>query len=75
MTYLSLLNAVDNDIITTKEVAEHFRIKEKAACYLALNYLVSKGKILGFKFDGSWRFKKDKIRDWIEKQGNKDIKK
>ncbi len=60
---------MENDIITIKEVADYLRIKEKTAYYL-----VSKGEIPGFKVGGSWRFKKDEIRDWIEKQGNKGVK-
>jgi excisionase family DNA binding protein len=54
---------MSDDILTIKEVAEYLKIKEKTAYALA-----AKGEIPGFKVGGSWRFDKDDIQQWIEKQ-------
>ena len=54
---------MSDDIITIKEVAEYLKIKEKTAYALA-----AKGEIPGFKVGGSWRFDKNDIQQWIEKQ-------
>ena len=59
-----------SDIMTIQEVCEYLKLNEKTAYRLA-----AEGKIPGFKVGGSWRFKRDEMRDQIEKQGNKDIKK
>lgn len=56
---------MSDDIITIKEVAEYLKIKEKTAYALA-----AKGEIPGFKVGGSWRFDKNDIQQWIEKQKN-----
>ncbi|MFT6779106.1 MAG: excisionase family DNA binding protein [Paraglaciecola sp.] len=52
-----------DDILTLKEVASYLKLAEKTAYRLA-----AKGKLLGFKVGGSWRFKKLDIEDWIESQ-------
>lgn len=56
---------MNSDILTIKEVAEYLKIKEKTAYALA-----AKGEIPGFKVGGSWRFDKNDIQQWIEKQKN-----
>lgn len=58
-----------DEIMTLKEVAEYLRLAEKTAYRLA-----AEGKLPGFKVGGSWRFKKEDIESWIErnKTGQKD---
>lgn len=51
------------EIMTLKEVAEYLKLAEKTAYRLA-----AEGKIPGFKVGGSWRFRKDVIENWIDKQ-------
>ncbi|MDX2073595.1 MAG: helix-turn-helix domain-containing protein [Alphaproteobacteria bacterium] len=53
-----------DDIITIREVADYLKIAEKTAYKLVLE-----GIIPGFKVGGSWRFKRDEIAKWVEKQG------
>lgn len=59
---------MNNKIMTIKEVAEYLKIKEATAYALA-----AKGEIPGFKVGGSWRFDREDIEQWIEKQ--KSVKK
>jgi excisionase family DNA binding protein len=56
---------MDDQILTLKEVAAYLKLAEKTAYRLA-----SEGKLPGFKVGGSWRFKKDDLEQWIEKQKN-----
>jgi len=58
-----------DEILTLKEVAEYLKLAEKTAYRLA-----AEGKLPGFKVGGSWRFKKEDIESWIErnKTGQKD---
>ncbi|SFQ06291.1 transcriptional regulator, AlpA family [Pseudomonas sp. NFPP07] len=51
------------EIMTLKEVAEYLKLAEKTAYRL-----VAEGKIPGFKVGGSWRFKKEAIESWIDRQ-------
>ena len=51
-----------DEILTLKEVAEHLRLAEKTAYRLA-----AEGELPGFKVGGSWRFTKEYINRWIEK--------
>lgn len=51
------------EIMTLKEVAKYLKLAEKTAYRLA-----AEGKIPGFKVGGSWRFRKDVIENWIDKQ-------
>ncbi|WP_277593289.1 methylation-associated defense system helix-turn-helix domain-containing protein MAD1 [Pseudomonas chlororaphis] len=51
------------EIMTLKEVAEYLKLAEKTAYRLA-----AEGKIPGFKVGGSWRFKKEAIASWIDRQ-------
>jgi excisionase family DNA binding protein len=52
-----------DQILTLKEVAAYLKLAEKTAYRL-----VSEGKLPGFKVGGSWRFKREDIEVWIEKQ-------
>ena len=54
---------MESDILTIREVAEYLKLNEKTAYRFA-----SEGKIPGFKVGGAWRFKKNDIEKWIEKQ-------
>ncbi len=52
-----------DDILTLKEVAEYLKLAEKTAYRLA-----AEGKLPGFKVGGSWRFKREDVQIWIERQ-------
>ncbi|MEZ9136320.1 helix-turn-helix domain-containing protein [Vibrio sp. 10N.286.52.B1] len=52
-----------DQILTLKEVAAYLKLAEKTAYRLA-----SEGKLPGFKVGGSWRFKREDLEVWIEKQ-------
>ena len=54
---------MQSDIMTIKELSEYLKLKEKTAYKL-----VADGKIPGFKVGGAWRFKRDEIVKWVEKQ-------
>lgn len=56
-------NRMSDQILTLKEVAEYLKLAEKTAYRLA-----AEGKLPGFKVGGSWRFKKEDIEQWIERQ-------
>ncbi len=49
--------------MTIKEVAEYLKIKEKTAYKIA-----AIGKLPGFKAGGSWRFRREQVKRWIEDQ-------
>ncbi|MCW5602820.1 helix-turn-helix domain-containing protein [Nitrosomonas sp.] len=51
-----------DQILTLKEVAVYLKLAEKTAYKLA-----AEGKLPGFKVGGSWRFKREDIESWIEK--------
>lgn len=53
--------AMTDEILTLKEVAEYLKLAEKTAYRLA-----AEGKLPGFKVGGSWRFKRKDIEVWIE---------
>lgn len=53
----------NNDILTIKEVAAYLKLNEKTAYRLVLD-----GKIPGFKVGGSWRFREQDIRNWVDEQ-------
>jgi len=59
--------AMADEILTLKEVAEYLKLAEKTAYRLA-----AEGKLPGFKVGGSWRFKREDVLMWIEKQKNKE---
>lgn len=53
----------DDEIMTIKEVAAYLKLNEKTTYKL-----VADGKIPGFKAGGSWRFRIQDIRNWVEEQ-------
>jgi len=50
-------------MLTVKEVATLLRVDEKTVYRLA-----KKRELPGFKVAGAWRFKREDIESWIEKQ-------
>jgi excisionase family DNA binding protein len=62
---LVIIDSMQDEILTLKEVAEYLKLAEKTAYRLA-----SDGKLPGFKAGGSWRFQKIDIEKWIENQKN-----
>jgi excisionase family DNA binding protein len=50
------------DIMTIREVASYLKMTEKTIYKLA-----KERKIPAFKIGGNWRFKKEAIDEWIEK--------
>jgi len=54
---------MDDEILTIQEIAAFLKIKEKTAYDLA-----AKGKLLGFKVGGAWRFRRSDIEQWIDEQ-------
>ena len=54
---------MNDEILTLKEIAEYLKLAEKTAYRLA-----AEGELPGFKVGGSWRFKREEIQKWIEKQ-------
>lgn len=54
---------MNDQILTLKEVAAYLKLAEKTAYRLT-----SEGKLPGFKVGGSWRFKREDLEAWIEKQ-------
>ncbi|WP_133012440.1 methylation-associated defense system helix-turn-helix domain-containing protein MAD1 [Marinomonas flavescens] len=54
---------MEGQILTLREVAAYLKLAEKTAYRLA-----SEGKLPGFKVGGSWRFKREDLEAWIEKQ-------
>jgi len=57
---------MNTDIMTIKEVAAYLKLTEKTAYRLA-----AEGKIPGFKVGGSWRFRRNEIEKWIDRQTKK----
>lgn len=56
-------NAMNDEIVSIKEVAAYLKLTEKTAYRLA-----AEGKIPGFKVGGSWRFRRSEIEKWIDEQ-------
>ena len=54
---------MSDEILTIQELAVYLKLNEKTAYRLA-----GEGKLPGFKVGGSWRFKREDIEAWIEKQ-------
>lgn len=59
---------MSDEILTLKELAEYLKLTEKTAYRLA-----AEGKLPGFKVGGSWRFRREDINAWIQKQTRDDI--
>jgi excisionase family DNA binding protein len=55
--------AMDTPALTVREVAVLLNVDEKTVYRLA-----KRGELPGFKVAGAWRFKRDDINAWIEKQ-------
>lgn len=60
------MTTVDSDILTIREVADYLKLAEKTAYRL-----VASGKIPGFKVGGSWRFRREEIKAWIDDQSKR----
>lgn len=56
-------------IMTVKEVAKYLRLHE-----ISIYRMCQKGRIPAFKVGKSWRFKKDKIDEWLLKNEYKEEK-
>jgi len=52
-----------NAVITVREVAEYLNVDAKT-----IYRMVQRGDLPGFKVSGAWRFKREDIDKWIEKQ-------
>ncbi|MDP8263903.1 MAG: helix-turn-helix domain-containing protein [Candidatus Aceula lacicola] len=52
-----------NSLMTIEEVADYLRVKKRT-----VYDWVKKGKIPAIKAVGQWRFKKEKIDQWLETQ-------
>ena len=52
----NVVDAMEPDILTIKEVADYLKLTEKTAYRL-----VAEGELPGFKVGGSWRFRRDEI--------------
>lgn len=60
-------SAVDNAIMTIGEVADHSKVTERTIYRLA-----GAKQIPAFKVDGSWRFSRADINEWIRFQAGID---
>lgn len=49
--------------MTVREVADYLNVDEKTVYRLTKD-----GRLPGFKVAGAWRFKKEDIDEWIERQ-------
>ena len=54
-----------NDIWTVEEICEYLKIPRST-----LYKLIRDKRIPAFRVGRHWRFQKDKIEEWVEKQGN-----
>jgi len=54
---------MEKEIMTLREVAAYLRLAEKTTYRYA-----AEGKIPGFKVGGAWRFRRDDILNWMDKQ-------
>ncbi len=55
---------MDDRWITVKDVAEYLQLSTDQIYRLA-----QQGKIPAFRVGGRWRFKREKIDQWVENQG------
>ena len=56
---------MEREIMTVKQVAGYLQVNERTIYRMAQN-----GEIPCFKVRDAWRFKKDKIDQWIEEYDN-----
>lgn len=54
---------MNNELMTIDEVADYLRVKKRTVYEWVKNK-----KIPAIKTVGQWRFKKDKIDEWLESQ-------
>lgn len=54
---------IEPPVLTVKDVATLLRVDEKT-----VYRLVKKRELPAFKVAGAWRFKRDDMESWIEKQ-------
>jgi len=57
--------AQEEEIMTLKEVAQYLKIKERTIYKWAQN-----GKIPAIKLGSTWRFRKEEVNAWLEKNRN-----
>jgi len=53
-------------ILTIKDVAQYLKVNERTIYRLAAS-----GDIPAFKVGNSWRFKREDLEDWMERQRNR----
>ncbi len=53
---------MDNEILTIKEVANYLKVNERT-----IYRMVNNNELPAFKVRDAWRFKKEDIERWIEK--------
>jgi len=58
-----------DELLTLEELSKYLKLSKPT-----LYKMVEKGKIPALKIANQWRFKKEDINIWIEKQRNFDIK-
>lgn len=61
-----VLNAMSDQILTVKEVAEYLKVNERTVYRLAIEK-----KVPAFRVGSSWRFRKGQIDGWIKAQEEK----
>jgi excisionase family DNA binding protein len=57
------MQAMNDQILTVKEVAEYLKVNERTIYRLA-----TEKKIPAFRVGSSWRFRKEEVEDWIAAQ-------
>ena len=57
------LRMINEEVLKIKEVAALLKVGEKTVYSMAQS-----GELPGFKVRGQWRFSRNDIDDWIEKQ-------
>jgi len=54
-----------SDILTAEEICQYLKIPRST-----LYKLINDKKIPAFRVGRHWRFRKEQIEEWVEKQGN-----
>ena len=57
---------MNKKVMTVKEVAKYLNLH-----IMTVYKLVKEGKIPAFKVGGRWRFKKELLDEWIDRETNK----
>jgi excisionase family DNA binding protein len=63
MTMEKAMSEEAQPALTVRDLAAYLSVDEKT-----IYRLVGRGKLPGFKVAGSWRFRRNDIDEWIEKQ-------